>query len=276
MKMKHIYTIVFILVSCQYGVAQNKNADNFISKLLSENVQYFENAKLNDNGTLEIQVNDSVYSSIDPSRKSIILEVALKKWDGEIFFIHSGYNREIWKKDIKTGQVSLVGQWNLNDPEIYKYLPKMLQTTKFHPWFFYIGGQSSFNSDYTNVLLSARIGSFLLKDRWDLALSGSFSVNGNDINSMVTAEFGALSKVYFPIKKYNVSPYVGGGFSRVYTSSNMDIDMGMGMESTSVDNSYWNEMLLLGVSLYVGPGSLDFGLQFGKNFNVAIGYTFSF
>lgn len=35
-------------------------------------------------------------------------------------------------------------------------------------------------------------------------------------------------------------------------------------------------MLLLGVSWYVGPGSLDLGTQVGDNFNITLGYTFSF
>jgi outer membrane protein W len=95
---------------------------------------------------------------------------------------------------------------------------------------------------------------------------------GNDVNFTANAELGLLSKVYFPIRKYNISPYVGAGISRVFTSSSMDI----GDENVNSKNIYWNKMLLIGISWYVGPGSWDFGTQLGNNFNLTLGYTFSF
>jgi hypothetical protein len=269
--MKYLYLIILMLVCFQYGFAQESNVDTYISNFLSENEQYFASAQLKEDGTLELQTKEA-YSTMEQNKKNAILEIALKKWDGEMIFIHYEYIREIWKKDVTTGQISLIGQWDLNNAEIHKYLPKTLQTTKFHPFFFYVGGQTNFNSDNFTLLLSARIGSFLYKDRWDLALSGSLSVSDNDVNSMTNAELGLLSKVYFPIRKYNISPYVGAGISRVFTSSSMEF----GTEYADFDDSYWNKMVLIGISWYVGSGSLDFGAQIGDNFNLTLGYTFSF
>jgi hypothetical protein len=267
--MKSIYSIVFILVCFQYGFAQEKNIS--ISAFLLENEQYFESAKLKEDGSLELHAKD-FFSAMDKNKKNAMLEIALKKWAGEMIFIHSGYNREIWKRDVLTGQIVLIGQWDLNDAEIQKYIPKTLQTTRFHPFFFYVGGQTNFNSDYFSLLLSVRIGSFLYKDRWDVALSSSLSVTSNEANSSTNAELGLLSKVYFPIRKYNISPYVGAGISRVFTSSSMNF----GDEYVDSEDTLWNKMLLIGISWYVGPGSLDFGTQLGNNFNLTLGYTFSF
>jgi hypothetical protein len=245
-----------------------------------ENELYFENAKRKADGTLELQAK-GFFSAMDQSKKSAVLELALKKWKGEMIFVHSGYNREIWKRDVLTGQIALIGQWDLNDAEIQKYLPKTLQTTRFHPFFFYIGGQSNFNSDHFSLLLSARIGSFLYKDRWDVALSSSLNITSTEANYSTNAELGLLSKVYFPIRKYNISPYVGLGITRVLSYSSMNIDdeySGSAFGNLPVDseNIYWNKMLLIGVSWYVGPGSWDFGTQLGNNFNLTLGYTFSF
>ncbi|MDD2437712.1 MAG: hypothetical protein PHG27_06755 [Massilibacteroides sp.] len=269
--MKYIYSIILMLVCFQYGFAQSGTSDLNIPDFLSDNEQYFTDAKLKNGGTLELQAKET-YFVMEQSKKNVIIEIALKKWNGEMIFIHAGYNREIWRRDITTGQITLIGQWDLNNAEIYKYLPKTLQTTKFHPFFFYVGGQTNFNSDKFTLLLSARIGSFLYKDRWDLALSGSLSVIDNDVNSTTNAELGFLSKVYFPIRKHNISPYVGVGISRVFTNLSMEY----GTEYADFDNSYWDKMLLLGISWYVGSGSLDFGAQIVDNFNLTLGYTFSF
>lgn len=230
---------------------------------------YFDSIELNKSGTIEIQAKE-VYSTIDRSKKSVLLEVALRDQTGEMIFVSAGYNREIWKKDLKTGQILFVGSWDLNNPDIYKFLPKMLQTTKLHPWFFYVGGQVNI-SENSNLFLSTQVGSFLLKDRWNVALSGSMTSGASDVTDTFSATLGLLTKVYFPIRKYNISPYVGAGISRVISRTSMDF----GGQSQDFNNNYWDKSVLIGVSWFTGPGSLDFGLQVGTNFNITIGYTFS-
>jgi hypothetical protein len=90
-------------------------------------------------------------------------------------------------------------------------------------------------------------------------------------------ELGIMSKIYLPIKKYNLSPYIGAGLSRRYTESVTPGYTTAGYPDVKVDETYqWQTMLLLGASWYVGPGSWDFGLQIGKDFNVTLGYTFLF
>jgi hypothetical protein len=262
MKMKYLYTAILTLVCCCCGFAQISNA--VIPGFLSEKAQYFEDARLIEDGALEIKAKKT-FTDMDTSKKSAILELSLKKWDGEMIFIRSdysehnieGYKTELWTKNKHTGLISLVGNWDLNSTDVSKFLPKQLETTRKHPWFFYIGGQANFNDDYFSMSWNARIGSFLYKDRWDIALSGSYS--GDNVTTM--AELGLMSRLFCPIRKYNLSPYIGAGFSWGH------IEDGGG---------YTRTMLLLGSSWYVGHGSLDFGLQISKDFNVTIGYTFLF
>jgi len=269
--MKKIYIIIILLFCFQYINGQTEWADINLTDFLTDNEQYFSDAKLRKDGTLELLAKES-FSSIDQNKKNAIIEYALKKWNIEIVYIRAGYKREIWKKDLTTGLITLIGLWDLNNAEVYKYLPRTLKTTNIHPFFFYVGGQSNFNSEKFSLFLNARIGSFLYKDRWDVALSASVSVSDNQGTSIANAETSLLSKVYFPIRKYNLSPYIGTGISRVFTSTVTDNSN----QYSENDDSYWNSMLLLGISWYVGPGSLDLGTQVGDNFNITLGYTFSF
>ena len=281
MKKRYLYSMIFVLVWSYSGFAQN--SDTFRSAFLSDSKAYFSDASIKEDGTLEIQAIDSVYRSIDVVKKGLILENALKNWHGEMIFVYSGYMREIWRRDIKTGFVSQVGIWNLNNPELSKHQQRTLETTKKHPWFFYAGGQSNFNEQIFNLMLSTRIGFFLLKDRWDLALSNSLGIftskasesdSTGEGSSSVSEELGLLSKVYFPIKleKYKLSPYVGAGISLAGTGDFDEFE------------TYCRTMCLVGVSWYIGPGSLDFGTQVNLNFrepiqcnfSLSLGYTFLF
>ena len=74
-----------------------------------------------------------------------------------------------------------------------------------------------------------------------------------------------MSKVYFPVRKYNISPYVGLGISYAVTYD----------ENWTLTTSSWNIPLYLGISWYVGPGSLDLGFQISDNTAFMVGYTFS-
>ncbi|MDR2129648.1 MAG: porin family protein [Odoribacteraceae bacterium] len=271
--MKAIYTAI-LMCACYYsGFAQSSNT--FIADFLSENTQYFEDARLKEDGSLEIKAKET-FANIESGKKSAILELSLKKWDGEIIFIRSdysehniwGYKTELWTKNKHTGLVSLIGNWDLNSADVSKFQPKQLETIRKHPWFFYVGGQANFNDDDFSLFLNARIGAFLYKDWWDVALSGSYSGNARGENTMTVSELGVMTKIYWSIKKYNLSPYIGGGLSWGYTFSS-DAD-------NENEEGYTREMLLLGTSWYVGPGSWDFGLQISKDFNVTVGYTFLF
>jgi hypothetical protein len=264
---------ILALTCCFCGFAQNN--DTVISVFLSENTQYFEDAYLKDDGTLEI-IAKKTFTDTEPGKKSSILELSLKKWDGEMIFIRSGYSErdipgyktEVWTKNRHTGIVSPIGNWDLNSADVSRFLPKELETTRKHPWFFYVGGQSSFNSDAYSLFLNTRVGAFLLKDWWDLGLSAYLSGNVIGENISDVFELGISSKIYWPIRKYKISPYIGTGVSWGYSLSIDDIG--------DVEATYTRTMFLIGTSWYIGPGSLDFGLQFGDNFNVTVGYTFLF
>jgi hypothetical protein len=258
MKMKRLYIIIFALIAGHYCAAQQSGQNDWT---ISFN-NYFES-----DSTSETSVNlyaKPYYSNTSWQSKSFVIDNILSMRNKKVAYVSYGHKREIWGKDA-TQTVRLLDTLDMNSNNL-KGIERESQKLIKHPWFFYFGGQSNFNSETFSLMLSARIGFFLLKDRWDLALSETFSVS----ETGATSELGILSKVYYPIKKYKISPYIGTGLSLVYTGYDN------GQEYT--ENTYWAPTLLWGISWYVGHGSLDVGMQYGKTskFAVTVGYTFLF
>ena len=111
-----------------------------------------------------------------------------------------------------------------------------------------------------NGALSARIGFFLLRNKWDMAASVTEQLSGNieDESSSMATSVGLASKFYYPIKKYNLSPSLGAELAVTIPS-----------EGEVAFTPY----MLAGVSWYVGPGSLDVGLRIGSSSMLMFGYT---
>jgi hypothetical protein len=214
------------------------------------------------------------YSVLTPEKKNTIMEFVLSKLDNALVVVSYGYKRELWRKNAPFNEVALLDSWDLNTLYTQKSSAKTLQKTDVHPWFFYFGANFNIyskNTDRSTGMLSSRLGFFLLKNVWDLALSYTFGVQGTGINS----DLGLMSKVYYPVKKYKISPYVGLGISYNWTLTYVPTyENGYEEYNTIVSNS-WNIPVYLGISWYVGPGSLDAGAQISKNTVYTVGYTFA-
>ena len=258
---KYIAIISLILgVNCW---AQTGNINDFQKEdFLSQFGEYFENAEVTETGTIRLQAKES-FTTLSAEKKHTIMELVLSK-GYTMASIAYEYKRELWQKDT-SGIVVLLDSWDLNMLYTPKVALKTLKKTDTHPFFYYLGLSGTFSENQTNLFYSANVGFFLLKNRWNLALSNSSGTFGNGESSSTNNELGIMSKVYFPIQKYNIAPYAGLGISYSITRD----------ESNNVLNSSWNIPLYLGVSWFVGPGSLDFGLQISNNTVFMVGYTFS-
>jgi len=273
-----------IIISLMLGVtcwAQTDNKGNFQKEdFLSQFGIYFENAEMTETGTIRLQAKES-FASLSAEKKNTVMELVLSK-GYTLASVSYNYKRELWQKDVTSGTVTLIDNWDLNTLYTPKTTLKTLRKTDVHPWFLYFGLNSNFTSDGYNggIYLSSRLGFFLLKNRWDLALSYSLGVTatGDENNSSTTAtsDLGIMSKVYFPIKKYNISPYVGLGISYLWSLPDGTIYNETTEDYESLPaTTTWNIPVYLGVSWFVGPGSLDFGLQISNNTIFMVGYTFS-
>jgi hypothetical protein len=259
--MKRFYIVILALIIGHYCNAQNVNGDgNKLSVLLRD---YF---KTDSTGTVSVSLDAKPeYINASEQTKLFIIDNVLSSRNRKIAFIRYGNKREIWSKN-SSNNVILLDSINMNNSDLTRALENKQKLVK-HPWFFYFGGQGMFTSeDFTNVSLGLRIGSFLLLDRWDMAVS--FGLNGipedeeGDLGE-INISAGLVSKFYFPMKimKQRISPYIGGGVDFITDSG--------GNESINVSG-------LTGISWALGPGSLDLGVQYSKtsDFTFNIGYTF--
>ena len=113
-----------------------------------------------------------------------------------------------------------------------------------------------------NLLASFRAGTFLYRDIIDFSVLANMGISSNDTSTNFNGDLGLMGRVYYPIrslKAFPMAPYAGIGTTMTYSPSfNLEL------------------VFYAGVSMYVGPGSIDVGVQYGlsSKFAATFGYTF--
>ncbi len=201
------------------------------------------------------------YDSLSIVQKQDILNKVAKEFADHDMTIYSGYQqRELW---MNTGNsVRMIERWSNDSLQIERYLPLELKRQGRTKVFYYIGGQLNGSKGSTDYSLNLRVGSYLYKDILDA--SATLNIGGNKTKGakgQFAGDVGVDSRAYLPfrIKKVNLAPYAGAGVSWVFAP-----------------DSFFEFRLLAGGCWFVGPGSLDFGLQYGtkSKFSFTMGYTF--
>lgn len=265
--MKRLFTLLFaLLMGNQLTQAQvSQKMETFRGKVLTEYGLYFHHAELSTSGQLSLSALDQ-YFMLPMDKKIEIMEIITYQWQESLVVVNMGTKNELWGRNSENGKTSLVESWDLT------HSPTTLSTTtepqklNKHPWFLYVGEQGMIDSNHNlSLALNARVGFFLLLNRWDLAATYSLNFMGTEGSDVITGQTnaGVMSKVYFPLKNLNLSPHVGGGISR---STNQ---VGDNPSTQSIDKS-----ILLGISWFIGFGSLDIGFQTGKEVTTMVGFTF--
>lgn len=206
-------------------------------------------------------ITNADYDSLTTIQKQNVLnKVAQEFSDYDMTIYTGGQQRELW---ISTGNnVNLIERWNNDNLQIEDYLPLELKRHGETKVFYYIGGMLNGGNGSTCYSLNLRGGSFLFKNILDA--SATLNLGGNkpdEGESEFTGDVGVDSRAYLPlrIKKVNISPYAGAGISWAFAPE-----------------SYFELRLLAGGCWFIGPGSLDIGLQYGTQSDMALtlGYTF--
>jgi hypothetical protein len=265
--MKHIYIILLAVILGNYhSLAQDsKKMDLLREKVLKEYEMYFRSIELTENGQLSLSALEEYFLQPIDSKKEIIRNIS-SEWKESLVLVHLDDKNELWGKSKETGNVMLIDSWGERQTLPSKTEVKEIQKFSKHPWFFYVGEQGMFDSDHNiSLSLNTRVGFFLLMNRWDLAATYSINFSGNSDNDDIIGQtnVGIMSKFYFPIKKYNISPNVGG-----------EISMLSYRDAQSNTTQTLNKSLLIGVSWFVGFGSLDIGIQTGQEVTTMVGFTF--
>jgi hypothetical protein len=258
--MKQVYIILLaLLFGYQQTNAQAINKlESFKMKVLPEYNMYFEHAELTENGQLNLSAVDK-YITLSSDDKKAIMVIIAKSWGESLVLVHYGSKSELWGWNAQTGNTNILDEWDLNVPRLMNSQPVKAQMPVYHPWFIYIGGQfGGDNQKNINLSLNTRVGFFLLMNRWDFATTLSAGVSGNvDDTGTPWANLGLMTRVHFPIRKLGISPNIGGEISLVSFG---------GTQSTT-------KSLLIGISWFVGFGSLDIGVKLGKEISTVGGLT---
>ena len=221
-------------------------------------VRYLSGGFAKDN-KLHLITNPDYAALAEVQKRDILNKVAQEFVGYNMMLYTGGQQRELWISD--GNNVRLIEKWNNDSLRIEDYMPLELKRSGRTKLFYYIGGTFNGSKDNKYGSLNFRGGSYLYKDYLDasLTLNLGFTKNGDD--SKFAGDIGVDSRGYLPfrIKKVNLAPYIGAGISWSFAP-----------------DKFFEFRALAGGCWFIGPGSLDIGLQYGteSKFSLALGYTF--
>jgi hypothetical protein len=261
--MRKVYIILFtlLLVIQQINAQDSKKLESFRVKVLPGNSLYFDKADVTENGQLSLSALNKFIVLTDEEKKAIMANIT-KTWGNALVLVNYGSGKELWSWNPETGNARLLDEWDLNSPRLANALQVKPQRPVNHPWFIYFGGQLGGNNQKNITLaLNTQVGFYLLLNRWDFAatLYAGRSGSVEATTSTGFANVGLMSRLHFPIKKLGISPNIGGEI----TLASLDKT-----QSTS-------KSLLLGISWFVGIGSIDIGVRLGNGVSTVGGLTIS-
>lgn len=201
------------------------------------------------------------YAALPANQKREVLNKVAQEFAGYDMTLYTGgQGRELWIAD--GSGVKCLERWNNDSLRIEDYLPLELKRSGKTKVFYYIGGMLNGGNGSTSYSLNLRGGTYLYENLLDASVT--LNLGGNkpeEGEGQFTGDVGVDSRAYLPfrIKNVNLAPYAGAGVSWSFAPE-----------------SFFELRLLAGGCWFVGPGSLDIGLQYGtkSDFAVTLGYTF--
>ena len=206
-------------------------------------------------------ITNSDYATLSEYQKREVLSKVAQEFAGYDMTLYTGgQQRELWIAD--GNSVKCLEKWNNDSLRIEDYLPLELKRSGKTKVFYYVGGMLNGGNGSTSYSLNLRGGSYLYENLLDASVT--LNLGGNkpeEGESQFTGDIGIDSRAYLPfrIKDVNLAPYAGAGVSWSFAPE-----------------SFFELRLLAGGCWFVGPGSLDIGLQYGtkSDFALTLGYTF--
>lgn len=205
-------------------------------------------------------ITNAEFAALSDSQKREVLGKVAHEFAGYDMLLYTGgQQRELWMAD--GNSLKCIEKWNNDSLQIERYLPLELKRQGETKVFYYVGGMLNGSEDNTSYSLNLRVGSYLYKNLIDASVTLNLGGNKTKEESQFTGDVGADTRVYLPfrIKEVNLAPYAGIGLSWIFKPER-----------------YFELRFLGGGCWFVGPGSLDIGLQYGTKtkMSVSLGYTF--
>lgn len=209
---------------------------------------------------LHLITNSDYTTLLDYQKQDVLGKVAQEFAGYDMTIYTGGQGRELWIADGKS--VKCIEKWNNDSLRIEDYLPLELKRSGKTKVFYYVGGMLNGGNGSTSYSLNLRGGTYLYENLLDASVT--LNLGGNkpeEGKSEFMGDVGIDSRAYLPfhINDVNLAPYAGAGVSWSFAPE-----------------SFFELRLLAGGCWFVGPGSLDIGLQYGtkSDFAVTLGYTF--
>jgi len=257
--MKQIVIIVLsLLFGYQQIVAQDSTKlKSFREQLLPQYNVYFSGADLTEKELLDLSAVDKYIGLSANDKKAIMINITAA-WRQPIVLVRYRSKTELWGWNGETGNTELLYEWDQNPSSLAK-IPNLSPSL---PWFLYVGDQLGIGNSTINLSINTRVGCFMLDNKWDGAATFSFgfmSSTNNDAGSkpINSLSFGIMGRRHFLIQNSKFNPNVGGQL--MYTSTG-------GSSSASFSG-------VVGISWFVGIGSVDFDLTIGNNVIGMVGFT---
>jgi hypothetical protein len=261
MNMNRKILIIILLAGFQVLSGQDltQKLVTFRSEVLQRYNSYFVSAELTPAGQLQLEATVN-YSQTSKAGKKAIMDNLIKSWQESLVVVRHETKKELWGWNKEKSESLMIDNWDLDANVKPVPTDELPSKTALHPWFLYFGNNIRYDSNKNLfAALNFRLGFYLLRDRWDLAATVSEQIAGNiDTDGTILTSAGLASKVYFPIRKIHISPYVGGQAA---------VSIPNGGDASFTPSG------LAGISWYVGIGSLDLGVGVGKSNTLMIGYT---
>lgn len=221
-------------------------------------VKYFEGGAMQD-GKLHLSSKEK-YKDLSTNQKQSILKIIALDLGDEGIIVHNGTVKELWMLNAQ-GDLQLIDTWDMDEPQLQEFMPLALEKSSPSRLFWYAGGAFNGTKGSFSGTVNLRAGTYLYKNLIDCSVTANLGAVSTDTSTDFTGDIGLMGRVYMPIKKKGtpIAPYSGLGVSLNY------------MQETYVELVFY-----AGMSIFVGPGSLDIGAQYGikSKFALTVGYTF--
>lgn len=246
------YSLMLLLLLVCSGIkAQNSKiyTDTVVAGAFSGGIVH--------DGSLHLIASDR-YDTLNVVKKRAAIAKLSKDFESSIIIISNGPKRELWIWE-KNGIPEFIDEWNLDEMEIEEYLPLEIEKSGPNRLFWYAGGNMNGASGSFTGTASFRVGTYLYKNMIDCSVSADLGLIANHGDTDFNGGIGIMGRCHVPIKKLPLSPYGG-----------------IGVNLNFVPSVYFELALYTGMSFFVGPGSIDVGLQYGikSGFGLTFGYTF--
>lgn len=253
MKRQYILLVLLALTYISSADAQNRNRLVFNDETA---IKYFSGGFTKDS-VLTLYAKEG-YDALSVDEKRQTMECFMEKFTNYQVNVQVNENKkELWMA--KGGSLCLIDTWEMKEKQPGKTAPVATEPPRrASRIFYYVGGLFSGSKGSHNGTITGRMGIFLAKDRWDASLTLDIGYVKND-KFQFAGSTGLDTRVYFPIRKIHLAPYVGSGISWTYSPT-----------------MYFELKIMTGTCWFVGVGSIDVGAHYGlkSGFSFSAGYTF--